>query len=113
MPATERFAPTSAATELLDATSVLPVGATELLPGAAPATATTSRVAPSAPVTPPASVARRRTGPSPWLIVVVLALVAVAVGLVIVLFDGPQSPLPAVDGELGEHLRQLRESIRS
>ncbi|MCJ1698905.1 protein kinase [Rathayibacter festucae] len=113
MPATERFAPTAAATELLDATSVLPVGATELLPGAAPATATTTRVAPSAPVTPPAAVARRRSGPSPWLIVVVLALVAVAVGLVIVLFDGPQSPLPAVDGELGEHLRQLRESIRS
>ncbi|NRG40582.1 protein kinase [Rathayibacter sp. VKM Ac-2804] len=112
MPATERFAPTSAATELLDATSVLPMGATELLPGAAPATATTTRVAPSAPVLPPAA-ARRRTGPSPWLIVVVLALVAVAIGLVLVLFDGPQSPLPAVDGELGEHLRQLRESIRS
>ena len=112
MPATERFAPTSAATELLDATSVLPAGATERLPEAAPATATTTRVAPSAPAAPPA-VARRRTGPSPWLIVLVLALVAVAVGLVIVLFDGPQSPLPAVDGELGEHLRQLRESIGS
>ncbi|PPI16933.1 hypothetical protein C5D07_05265, partial [Rathayibacter tritici] len=56
---------------------------------------------------------RRRHGPSPWLIVVVLALVAIAVGLAIILIDAPQSPLPQVDGELGDHLRRLRESIRS
>ncbi|WP_181137176.1 hypothetical protein [Rathayibacter tritici] len=44
---------------------------------------------------------------------VVLALVAIAVGLAIILIDAPQSPLPQVDGELGDHLRRLRESIRS
>lgn len=68
---------------------------------------------PSAPHTGPAPARSRRSGPNPWLLVLVLALVAVAVGLVVILFDGPQSPLPAVDGDLGEHLRQLRESIRS
>nr|WP_272914862.1 serine/threonine-protein kinase [Rathayibacter iranicus] len=67
----------------------------------------------SAPRTGPAPARSRRSGPNPWLLVLVLVLVAVAVGLAVILFDSPQSPLPAVDGDLGEHLRQLRESIRS
>lgn len=67
--------------------------------------------APRRPAAASTSVGRRR-GPNPWLIVAVLALVAVAVGLAVVLLGG-EAPLPAVDGELGEHLRELRESIRS
>lgn len=78
-----------------------------------PAPSERSASAAPAPRTGPAPARSRRSGPNPWLLVLVLALVAVAVGLVVILFDGPQSPLPAVDGELGEHIRQLRESIRS
>ncbi|PPI22721.1 serine/threonine protein kinase [Rathayibacter sp. AY1B1] len=101
-PATEAIAPTQRFT------------ATERI-APAPQTAQAPQAAP-APRTAPlrsASAAPQRRGPSPWLIVLVLALVAVAVGLAIILIDGPQSPLPQVDGELGDHLRQLRESIRS
>ncbi|PPH52527.1 serine/threonine protein kinase [Rathayibacter sp. AY1D2] len=101
-PATEAIAPTQRFT------------ATERI-APAPRTAPAPQTAPSPRTAPlrPAAAPPQRRGPSPWLIVLVLALVAVAVGLAIILIDGPQSPLPQVDGELGDHLRQLRESIRS
>jgi serine/threonine protein kinase len=120
---------TSAATQLLPASGSEEFPATEPMPAtrmisaddasadptaAYPAAADTSvetRLTPAAPARP---VAQPRRGPNPWLLVLVLALVAVAVGLAVVFFGGDhQAPLPAVDGDLGEHLRRLRESIRS
>lgn len=112
---------TAARTQLLDATAeataVYPVpehgtAATTLLPAETAA----APVAPTAPATATTALRRepeRRRGPNPWLLVLVLALVAIAVGLAVVLLGGDQqTPLPAVDGELGEHLQRLRESIR-
>jgi hypothetical protein len=112
---------TAARTQLLDATAeataVYPVpehgtAATTLLPAETAA----APVAPTASATATTALRRepeRRRGPNPWLLVLVLALVAIAVGLAVVLLGGDQqTPLPAVDGELGEHLQRLRESIR-
>lgn len=70
-----------------------------------------ARTSPSIPLAAPP--ATRRRGPNPWLLVLVLALVAIAIGLAVVLIDSPQTPLPSVNGQLGKHLRELRESIRS
>ncbi|OOB90243.1 serine/threonine-protein kinase [Rathayibacter sp. VKM Ac-2630] len=116
---------TAARTQLLDATAdataVYPLpehgtAATTVLPAEVePAPAVGP--APVAPATATTTLRRepeRRRGPNPWLLVLVLALVAIAVGLAVVLLGGDQqTPLPAVDGELGEHLQRLRESIRS
>ncbi|KQQ05448.1 hypothetical protein ASG06_02370 [Rathayibacter sp. Leaf185] len=117
-PATEATPMTGAATELLPeatrATEAIP--ATRLLP-AATGVQPTAELRPlrsdSAP-TRSAPPAPRRRGPNPWLLVLLLALVAIAIGLAVILLGGDQqTPLPAVDGELGDHLQRLRESIRS
>ncbi|KZX21628.1 serine/threonine-protein kinase [Rathayibacter tanaceti] len=113
-PATQLLpAEASDRTELLTPTAPLD-STTRIDAGEAdPATRVLATTALPVDPAPPASSAPRRRGPNPWLLVLVLALIAVAVGLAVILVDGPQSPLPAVDGELGDHLRQLRESIRS
>lgn len=92
--------------------------ATELLPSADEATRTAAMTPPATAPAPAlrsssAASSARRSGPNPWLLVLVLALVAIAVGLAVILLGGDQqTPLPAVDGELGESLQRLRESIR-
>ncbi|QHC67747.1 protein kinase [Rathayibacter sp. VKM Ac-2759] len=111
-PPTERMAATELLTEATRATEAIP--ATELLPAAtAVQPAAGPAPAPAAVSAPTRSVQRRR-GPNPWLLVLMLALVAIAVGLAVVWLGGDQqTPLPAVDGDLGDHLQRLRESIRS
>ncbi|MWV51182.1 protein kinase [Rathayibacter sp. VKM Ac-2803] len=118
-PATERMPMTGAATELLQepTRATEAISATQLLPAATavhPTTGTRPMPAEPAPTRSAAAAAPRRRGPNPWLLVLMLALVAIAVGLAVVLLGGDQqTPLPAVDGELGENLQRLRESIRS
>ncbi|MWV57666.1 serine/threonine-protein kinase [Rathayibacter sp. VKM Ac-2754] len=118
-PATERMPMTGAATELLQepTRAAEAISATQLLPAATavhPTTGTRPMPAEPAPTRSAAAAAPRRRGPNPWLLVLMLALVAIAVGLAVVLLGGDQqTPLPAVDGELGENLQRLRESIRS
>lgn len=118
------------ATELLpadEATAAMPLtgAATELLPATAATTGVPRTAAVTSPMTAAApavatssttsfsSAQPRRRGPNPWLLVLVLALIAIAAGLAVILFGGDQqTPLPAVDGELGQSLQRLRESIR-
>ncbi|WKK72217.1 serine/threonine-protein kinase [Rathayibacter oskolensis] len=111
-PPTERMAATELLTEATRATEAIP--ATELLP-AATAVQPAAGLAPApAAVSAPTRSVQRRRGPNPWLLVLMLALVAIAVGLAVVWLGGDQqTPLPAVDGDLGDHLQRLRESIRS
>ena len=105
--ATQPFSATRTMDATPTATSVMPSAATEVLH--------------QAPADVPAAPASKRWSPRRWLIVwfaaaIFITLVLLAALVIPTLTDSPEPEqavptLPAVDGELGEHLGDLLESV--